>query len=806
MSTFGQQLTFKQLLVHHQSVLVPIIQRDYAQGRDSEEEIRNDFLGALLEALILPVDNLSLPLNLDFIYGSVDGNTPTEFQPLDGQQRLTTLFLLHWYLAWQDSQLKELRELLSLNGKSRFSYAVRPSSSEFYDALLNYHPIERPTELLESVSRHLENQPWYFRFWRLDPTIQSSLKMLNAIHDRFHETNGLYDRLVNDEQPAITFQLLDLKNFGLSDDLYIKMNARGKPLTALETFKARYEQDLKREYKLKVKTLGDEEVSIAEYFSQRIDTIWADFFWNHRNVDTNLYDDVAINLFRVVILLSRHPESELYLVDVSRLRNKFTKSSYSTFQKFGWLDQHFAELLILLLDTWSEGENILPLLPDAQYFDEHVVLKKAMNEPTDLSSTEIVQFIGYVLYLSNHSESLDPVAFQAWMRIVFNLSINTVYDRPSDMQRSVAGFFDLVPYANDILGYFASNEQPTSSFREQQVAEEKLKAELLLADPEWKTIIDRAETHGYFKGQIEFLLDFCGALDKRRSTTSASNWKKIEHRLFQTQFKKHLVNAEVMFNSNGLNDLGEYRWQRALLSIGNYFLRSGTRNFSFLINPTTEQASWKRLLRGERDRVPKTRRVLQKLFDRIDATESKAIDAQLEDIIFEKSDIKSWQQTLIETPEAFAYCEKNAIRKNSDSEIYLLKKSQMNGAHVELFSYHLFHRVMRPSVTNGRFAPLELIEPYDSVVGTDAEPGFRLTWLKTNQSLTFIVQWKKNTFNIVVDKEELQMVPGVQQILRDEVGFSEFEKYLIKKASSNAIPNVLHQLAQTLQRITESHS
>ena len=38
-------------------------------------------------------------------------------------------------------------------------------------------------------------------------------------------------RLTDTEHPAITFQLLDLENFGLSDDLYIKMNARGKPLT-----------------------------------------------------------------------------------------------------------------------------------------------------------------------------------------------------------------------------------------------------------------------------------------------------------------------------------------------------------------------------------------------------------------------------------------------------------------------------------------------------------------------------------------------------------------------------------------------
>ena len=64
--------------------------------------------------------------------------------------------------------------------------------------------------------------------------------MLDAIHELFRNDQGLYARLVDNKRPAITFQLLDLKDFGLSDDLYIKMNARGKPLTPFETFKARY--------------------------------------------------------------------------------------------------------------------------------------------------------------------------------------------------------------------------------------------------------------------------------------------------------------------------------------------------------------------------------------------------------------------------------------------------------------------------------------------------------------------------------------------------------------------------------------
>ena len=102
---------------------------------------------------------------------------------------------------------------------------------------------------MQPITALITDQPWYFRSWRLDPTIQSVLHMLDAIHNRFASSSGLFGRLIDENHPAITFQLLDLKDFGLSDDLYIKMNARGKPLTPFETFKARYEEKLKSQLK-----------------------------------------------------------------------------------------------------------------------------------------------------------------------------------------------------------------------------------------------------------------------------------------------------------------------------------------------------------------------------------------------------------------------------------------------------------------------------------------------------------------------------------------------------------------------------
>lgn len=74
-------------LVMQFKVKIPILQRDYAQGREENTSICENFLKTLKNSILH-----DKTINLDFIYGNVDNGV---FLPLDGQQRLTTLFLLH---------------------------------------------------------------------------------------------------------------------------------------------------------------------------------------------------------------------------------------------------------------------------------------------------------------------------------------------------------------------------------------------------------------------------------------------------------------------------------------------------------------------------------------------------------------------------------------------------------------------------------------------------------------------------------------------------------------------------------------
>lgn len=783
MKNLGSQIIYKQLLGRHGRIRIPIIQRDYAQGRPAEKEVREEFLGALEGALKKSADDPSLPLNLDFVYGSVEGKDETRFLPLDGQQRLTTLFLLHWYLAWSDQRYDDFIQMFRADDHARFSYSVRPSSNEFFDELVAYQPVIRPEEV-NLLSELISDQPWYFRSWRLDPTIQSALSMLDAIHSRFSPSKGFYARLVDENLPAITFQLLDLDNFGLSDDLYIKMNARGKPLTPFETFKARYEQDLQQQFDGETFSIGKENFSAAEFVARRMDTQWADLFWAYRDKASNLYDNAVMNVFRVLALMTRDPESNAYINDVSKIRNKSNAPSYSDFHAGNWLDRSFTIALIRLFEAWSKNTGTLTiLLPSQQYFNEKQIFEKIVTGKGELTFEEVVLFVAYTHFILEHHDELDANAFQEWMRVVFNLTINTTYLRPYDIQRSIAGILKLTSEMGNILKYFANTEKPTAGFSSEQIDEERLKAELILSHSGWRALIDRAEKHGYFKGQIGFLLDFSDVTDIWKETRTI-NWEENDHIFLQEQFESYLEKAEIMFKVQGLVHLDGYRWERALLCMGDYLMPSG-RNFSFLVNSTTEQASWKRLLRDE-----EKRKLLKQLFDRLILDDSTSIAEQLDEIIANTPGLQNWRKLFVKVPKAIEYCGQRAIRRNSPHQVYLLKKSQMNGAHAELFTYCLYQTL---TANHDQSQPLHL-GYYCEASGTDVEPHIVMTLSQQGFSTTVRVFFIDGQFVIVIETKLVENRPEILTKLCS-LGFQHTPSSILRKTTPTEIEKALNDLS-----------
>ena len=293
MSSNIDKMCFADLIKKGQ-IRIPQIQRDYAQGRMHKEvkEIRNHFVRSLL----LVVAGKKDESQLDFVYGS---DRKDAFEPLDGQQRLTTLFILHWVLGI-DLQTDE--------GESVLTYETRNTSEAFCKELVHHNAKQFVDEAVERTkeskkiaeeernkpkeqrdasklkahiytpSEIIQNRDWFQWGWHFDPTINSMLVMIDTICEHMDWTmdlNACRSRLNN-----ITFNHLDLGEMGMSDELFIKMNARGKLLSDFDKLKSTLEEEIQLqqgEVNSKDNPLADS--SIEHEWRKNMDGKWIDLFW-----------------------------------------------------------------------------------------------------------------------------------------------------------------------------------------------------------------------------------------------------------------------------------------------------------------------------------------------------------------------------------------------------------------------------------------------------------------------------------------------------------------------------------------------
>ncbi len=312
--------TLKSLLYDSKfKITIPQIQRDYAQGNEQHREIGKQFLGVLLETLRKP----HAELKLDFIYGytSPTGNEQHLYSPLDGQQRLTTLWLLYWYLYPNNP-----------DWLANFSYDTRSSSRRFCEKLVANRQALRKELAKPEANRQemLQNQPWFRQYWQHDPTVSAMLNMLSWIHDgvKTEEIDTLGEALA---QEPIAFVSIDIKSeeFRLTDELYIKMNARGKRLTPFECDKAELQ-----------KVFNGVDPQLAEEFALNIDTKWLDLFWDKQGMaeavsearrEKKDFDPAADLDRRMQKFFTSYAELQYYLREGKVDTNTFEGNRYSLY-------------------------------------------------------------------------------------------------------------------------------------------------------------------------------------------------------------------------------------------------------------------------------------------------------------------------------------------------------------------------------------------------------------------------------------------------------------------------------------------
>jgi len=759
-------------LTTENAIVIPIIQRDYAQGRSNDDvrQIREPFLKKLFEVL----DSKEGKQELDFIYGSLEKpkdislkNVNYEnFVPLDGQQRLTTLFLLHWFLSiWNDASFR----LMRMHFIGRFSYMTRLSSTEFCERILaNVNPKDIVESIIQGekspISKTLKNEGWFHNQWKNDPTVSGMLTMLDTISYLFNNITGstnrdvtakaFFKRLIckDVEDVAITFNLLYLNkgDFHLSDELYIKMNSRGKPLSDFEAFKARFESFMTKY------------TSVNRDFAGNIDGKWADVFWNMRNnirpkseENKPVYyrdntDGMMMNVIKVALankyaILANSNDDALDELFESQVVKKASPDIHLTFYRYTELgvfneekDKNFYEdevqeklhnnndsICQSIYDTFSfiyelKGKFAEKYKVDIEFINVEEQLNNIMFCGIDGSNSKITSITyqtrllfwamsAYCIKFRNAIQDCEENGYlplNRWMRFVRNMVESTEINGVSDMQKALK-FLNMVLSSirdGDIVLYLTNLtiSPECTPFPQSQIKEEIIKAQLIACDNNWEKSITEADNVTAWPGRSGYLLFFSGLSEMKYQ--DISKWNASTHGKYRDLFNTYKKKMDLLLSYlRGIDDFKrDCLFERAMLSKGCYLKREDNRSIIYsMMDQSINSRSYS------------FRQMIQ--FNGIDCNDDSSIykegveclKAVLDDRLYLYSDIKEveeslcniineaikeiqdWRWPLLVNPRIWHEAWKRFIWLNDDGTAWVVRQKGGGTNQYETWSYHL---------------------------------------------------------------------------------------------------------------------
>lgn len=473
--------TFWSLLNTYDKIEVPIIQRDYAQGRETEEvtRLRDKFINNFLIESLISAQNIEL----DFVYGSIlidkeHGGSSSIFIPLDGQQRLTTLFLLHFFVALKEGTLHEIRKNLS-----SFTYETRPSAHDFCARLIERFEAKN----IKNIKAEIQDTEWYSELWDNDPTVFGMLNMLDTFAKNeklIQADHNLLERLINPKKEIISFYFIPLENFGLTENLYIRMNARGKLLTDFENFKSEFFKIINYNHDL------------LEIVKDKIEYQWVENLWQYRTKESYVVDSPFMYFLSFIteMLYFKNAEYRATNYESNFLDFKLLREIYSVEENLVFFIFAFDSVKIL---NKQSDKNIL--WKDNSTLQD--VLAGVVKGRVDTNEFFIL-FSAINFFYSNKSD----LHFDDFIRVVRNLTNNTNDNSRREWPRLLESIQKLITQKNVYNHLLNLNDKELTGFDLDQRKEEKFKAELFNLYPDSKKSLFAAEDNANFSGNITNLL------------------------------------------------------------------------------------------------------------------------------------------------------------------------------------------------------------------------------------------------------------------------------------------------------------
>lgn len=705
------EFNFEKLVEEYGHLRVPEIQRDYAEGRKIQKivDIRKGFLSALMQVVSGAKDKE----HLDFIYGNIRDNA---FEPLDGQQRLTTLFLLSWFFAPE-----ECDDLKDEKGFSVFTYETRTTAKEFCNELVKHSASGLYQELKTmdektKFSEIMTSRAWFKWSWNYDPTVISMLAVLDSIVELiddedtpYHYSNGYYDNIKH-----IMFHRLNLEEMGISDGLYVKMNARGKILSDFDILKSTLEEEIQFQ-----KQSGTVCAALEESWRTHVDGMWIDYCWDkyterYDNLDRTKVEQVEIKyrqiLLRLIALqLARKSDMPNYLLwtvccntfqrELDRLIPIYVEDLFNyrhrkedkaevlspaliDFQSI--LDDFDSIIYKDDLGKWHDITECIPFGIEPEKRD--MTLIDLYLEQSFSRSTQVIFYalLGYTRRfpaeeIAKNQSRLED--FCNWIRFVRNTVLisnnNARIDKPNksvEAMNKVDELLDEFFASNESMLDYLQNVKEGQQFSKERVEEERIKARLR-HDKEWDKLIVRAEAQPMLWGQICCLLA----------------WAKIDENNYDINlFATYLSYLERILNETESMDMNKV--YRGLLCIRDYRYDNCLLKFS-----RERDRSWKRYMREcSTTYAP----ILKELIDiwRFEIPDTKTFNECL-DYLYDsrKNDVKDWRQYVIEMPEMLWYAYDKMIFE-IDGHFYVAQLKTLDSHCREILLYYIESKVLKDTL------------------------------------------------------------------------------------------------------------
>ena len=457
---------------------------------------------------------------------------------------------------------------------SKFYYKTRDFSSDFCNYLtsnLNGFFVNNDITLIPydkdhktSFKKAIVNDNKFFSAWLSDPTVFSMINVLQTIHLLF---NGLFEdnddvdtrkkialdfcnKLQND------FIFFDWCSLGkASDSIYVKMNGRGKMLSAFDNFKNTLYGILKD---LRDSESNDEKKKQIESFELKMDSKWTDLFWEYRKELSDTEDNIDIAPAMM---------NFLYFAFEYRYSSKTKKFFFGKGESVRWLDENkivsfltiFKESFrsktsdtapVMSIDDYIWVSKLLDVLHERLYKKADIVLLNTFTKRSYFTEQELFVslcvknanydyrahavsslYYEYLIHCSDFDENCDLINTrdqnkEDWAQVIFNLMetvgfFNSHYNDLINDKHFYVAVSEFVEKAINVSKEGSMSEAMAGITQEEikallpyftlhadnQFQEEYEKWNLIKQDFNWKNAIATAESISYYAGQIYFLID-----------------------------------------------------------------------------------------------------------------------------------------------------------------------------------------------------------------------------------------------------------------------------------------------------------